>query len=134
MGAEQRTGAGWMRGRRLGLALVLLMAVVVRALAPAGWMPNTAGLGGSFLVICTGTGSEVIRLGKADGPAKPHSTDRHGPCAFAGLVSAPPSSAVALAEPRELLRTARLEPTSEAAPTARLRHREQAARAPPELA
>ena len=108
------------------------MAVIVRALVPAGWMPNTQGLGAAPLVICTGSGSEIIRRGPADGPAKPHSAERHDVCAFASLASAPPAPASLLAEPPNLPVASRIERAPEAARRVRLGYREQAARAPPQ--
>lgn len=114
--------------RRLGVALLLLAAVVFRAAIPTGWMPDARDRG---LVICTGHG-ELVLHGKS-GPAAPHSADRHDVCAFAGLGSAPTPPTPGLSAPAAYVRV-----SAEAPPRAGFlafppRHREQAARAPPRL-
>jgi hypothetical protein len=118
-------------GRRVALALVLLAALVFRAAIPAGWMPNLQGQGGAPLVICTGAGAHLLRPAAPGVPTTPHSADRHDICAFAGLASAPPAPAIAFVQPPRLAVVAQLDPRAEAALRPPLRHREQAARAPP---
>ncbi|HEX3700964.1 MAG TPA: DUF2946 family protein [Phenylobacterium sp.] len=134
MGRVSRTRIDSTATRPLGLALLLVMALAFRALVPAGWMPNIEGVGGAPLVICTGTGSEVIHLGPGHAPANPHVADRHDVCSFAGVAAAPPGPAVALAEPSSFVRDLRLADAPQAAPPSSPRHREQAPRAPPEQA
>jgi hypothetical protein len=75
---------------RRWLAVLLVAALAVRALVPAGWMPGTTPAGAATLVLCTGTGPMTVAMpgmhhGKADDPAKP--APEH-PCAFAGLALA----------------------------------------------
>lgn len=66
----------------LGLALALL-ALGLRALVPAGWMPAVSP-GGLTMTLCTGAGVEVISLDKNGQPVKAAKADG-GPCAFSGL-------------------------------------------------
>jgi hypothetical protein len=71
------------------LALVVL-ALAVRMLVPAGWMPSFAG-GRATITLCTGAGmveAWVDADGKIhkDSPAKKGAGDQ--PCAFAGLAGA----------------------------------------------
>ncbi|HWA92714.1 MAG TPA: hypothetical protein VG889_21960 [Rhizomicrobium sp.] len=68
-----------------------LVAMLLRALIPAGWMPQSAAAGSPF-VICTADG--------AVHPAKPHDADRgkSPPCAFAAAGHlAPPAPSPAFA-------------------------------------
>jgi len=57
--------------RHVGLHLALA-AMLVRALVPDGWMPNTAGTPGIPFAICTVNGP--VLLGRADG-----GTGKHAP-------------------------------------------------------
>jgi hypothetical protein len=104
----------------------------VRALVPAGWMPNLERAGGAPLVICTGTGSEVIHPRGEHAPASHHAADRHEVCSFASVAATPPAPGAALAEPSAYARDLRLAEAVQAAPPIAPRHREQSARAPPE--
>jgi hypothetical protein len=81
----------------LALALVLLTAIALRALTPAGWMPT--GQPGAPMVICTGEGPMALKAPGDHVPA-PDSKAHHEPCAFSGLgfAPAPESRAVAVAE------------------------------------
>jgi hypothetical protein len=76
----------------------------MRALIPAGWMPNPQGVGESAFVICTMDGPVV----GTDGKALPGKDDprAHESCPFAAAASlAPPTDFAALAAP-ELSRSA----------------------------
>lgn len=119
-------GRPFEEARRLGLALLLLAAVVLRAGVPAGWMPDARDGG---LVICTGHGELVLRGGS--GPTAPQPAKHHEPCAFSGLGSAPTPDAPALTPPASVVRPAAEAPVSKGRLAVAPRHRDQAARAPP---
>lgn len=67
---------------------LVLAAVLLRALIPAGFMPNFAALvqGGSLIVICSAGVEKTIAV-DAEGNALPHQGDRSSaaPCLFAAL-------------------------------------------------
>ena len=65
---------GFWADARICAALLLLVAVGVRGLIPAGWMPGRLA-GGAPIVICTGGGAEVIPA-KAP-PGHGHAPARH---------------------------------------------------------
>jgi hypothetical protein len=121
----------WRGGRSLRLVLLLLAALVFRAAIPTGWMPDLQGASGAPLVICTGSGSEVLRLDKGGVPAGPHSAGHHDVCAFASLAGAPAAPALVLGAAPRFALALRQDPPAETLPRPPLRHREQAARAPP---
>ncbi|SNS97925.1 MULTISPECIES: DUF2946 family protein [unclassified Azospirillum] len=73
-------------------AWLLLAALVLRGLIPAGFMPNLeTGNGQGWLVICTGAGERSIKLddgtGGQHGPVDQH---QQGLCPFAALVGLTP--------------------------------------------
>jgi hypothetical protein len=72
--------------QHLTLALVVV-ALAVRVLVPAGWMPATA-LGHATFTLCTGTGMVEAWVGD-DGTIHKSVPDKGGkgsiPCLFAGL-------------------------------------------------
>jgi hypothetical protein len=75
-------------GTRFALC-VLLMAMLLRALVPSGWMPtNDLPSGASFIVICSSAGMKTILV---DGNGKPIEEERsaHAPdsCAFGNAVA-----------------------------------------------
>jgi hypothetical protein len=79
---------------RAAAALVVALALVVRVLVPAGFMPMVD-RGGISIVLCTGTGPQTVSMampgmdhGAEHGPAKHDGGKPEAPCAFAGL-SAP---------------------------------------------
>jgi hypothetical protein len=94
--------------RRLHFTAVYLAlaAMMLRALIPAGWMPQTSPQHAALFVICTTQGMQQIALGD-DGkalPAAPHQQDgdaSHAVCPFAvaGAHSAPPLAVAALPAP-----------------------------------
>jgi len=64
---------------------LLLLALLLRTVVPAGWMP--AATGGFNITLCSGMGPGAARMGHdapmhKDGPQPDH------PCAFAGLGAA----------------------------------------------
>ena len=68
----------------LGLVAALL-ALCLRLMAPAGWMPAASGNGVMF-TLCSGSGGAQVMFGKDGKPATPESAAPHaGPCAFSGM-------------------------------------------------
>lgn len=114
---------------RLWAAAVLLVALLLRAATPAGWMPATHAGFGAPLVICTAQGDLVLGQKPGKAPHKPAAG--HEPCAFAGVHAAPgPAAELAVASAVfEPVATPRV-PTTER-PALASRHRDQAQRAPP---
>jgi Protein of unknown function (DUF2946) len=83
--------------RRVAVHLALI-ALMLRALLPAGWMPNPGAANGSPLVICTMDGP----LKALDGKGKPirHDPRDHEACPFAAAAHlAPPAQLASLALP-----------------------------------
>jgi len=112
-----------------------LIAMMVRALLPAGWMPNPTGTGESAFVICTMDGS-VQSAAKDHGPGKPAPDDgrQHEACPFAAAPHFATSSLVAA-----LLLPAASDNISQYEASQRLiaetaRYAPQAPRAPPSFA
>lgn len=72
---------------RAGIAQILLLAFVLRALIPVGYMPDFKALskGGFQIVICTANGSDPIFY-RPDG-TKHRKEQSHAdqPCAFSGI-------------------------------------------------
>jgi hypothetical protein len=99
------------RNERSGILLALIaLAMLTRALVPAGWMP--AGDGTALLTLCNGGTISVAQARAAMGgdehaPATPV-VDQ--PCAFAGVpaIDAPPP----LAAPPRPIAVARAEPST----------------------
>jgi len=118
-------------GRRLALALVLLVALAFRALIPAGWMPNLQGVGGAPLVICTAQGAETLFPDAQAHPGKPHSDPRRDGCPFAvqALASGPPPIHVSVQ--LAFVIAAASQPSNPAVPVAPRRRGETNPRAPP---
>ena len=73
---------------------LLLAALLLRALAPIGWMPGTAQLGQAAWIICTADGQ--IQHGA---PGKDDDAHQHQPCAFAAAHVMASSAAQALPAP-----------------------------------
>lgn len=88
-----------LRLSRIAAGLALL-ALLLRALAPAGWMPAVAADGGVTIVVCTGSGPAEAKLNLGI-PAKQGGGAKDAPCGFAGLgapaLPAAPAFALALA-------------------------------------
>jgi hypothetical protein len=60
-----------------------LLALGLRLLAPAGWMPVATGNGIVF-TLCSGSGEQQLVVGKAGKPAAPDAV-HDGACAFSGI-------------------------------------------------
>jgi hypothetical protein len=113
---------------RFGAVLVLLVAVLVRGLIPAGFMPGRLA-DGAPIVICTGAGTEVVHAKSA--PGEPQRSQHHDVCAFAGMAAAPTPPAQAAPQPLVFAVEAAATATALQEAAAPRRHRPQAARAPP---
>jgi hypothetical protein len=98
-GIHQRVSPLWH-----SLSVVLIGAFLLRALIPAGWMPQASGTGdGITLVICTAAGLQKLIL---DPSGAPHPVDDSGQgagggadfCAFAAasISFTPPALSVSL--------------------------------------
>jgi hypothetical protein len=129
-GRAQKRPEGLMNlpfSRSLALSLALC-AMLLRALLPAGWMPNPAAEGSPF-VVCSVDGAHVP--GKPAGD--PAQERGHAPCAFAAVAHlAPPASGpVAVAAPSYIgiFTVAR----ADASAGVSFVHRPQSARAPPSV-
>ncbi len=89
-----------MRGLRHSLIHLALVALILRAFLPTGWMPNPQGPTESMFVVCTMDGP----VQASDGKALPGKDDprAHETCPFAAAAAAiaPPVDFVALAAPQ----------------------------------
>jgi hypothetical protein len=82
--------------RRFGWLMLLVGALLVRGLAPEGWMPVANAGGGIEIALCNGHGPNDVMVLTFDGklhhkaPADKQGDDH--PCAFAGvgMANAPP--------------------------------------------
>jgi hypothetical protein len=78
------------RRARVWLSHALLAAFVLKALIPAGFMPDFSGAeGGAFkMVVCTASGTKVVTT-DADGKPHKNTVAKHTgePCALGGLVA-----------------------------------------------
>ena len=123
------------RNLRLAGVHIALAAMLLRALLPAGWMPNPIASAAAPFVICTIDGPAQIQLGPDGHPLKhDQNNDRgHDSCPFAAAPHvAPPALAALLAPPSSAISAA---PTAQLASVQTLaRHTPQAPRAPPSLA
>ncbi len=76
-----------MRTFRLAGIQLALAAMVLRALLPAGWMPDTTVAGGTVIAICTADGPVRMAMGDVRSPDKqpPANGDAHhvDACPFA---------------------------------------------------
>lgn len=84
-------------------AIVALVALLVRALVPVGWMPAGASTQGAEIVICTLSGMKHIAVDdQTSGDPQKHS-ESQAPCAFAAMASlAPPVSQQVFVAPRDV--------------------------------
>jgi hypothetical protein len=124
-----------MRHLRHAAVLLALVAMVLRALLPAGWMPNLTGTGESAFVICTMDGP-VQSAAKDHGPGKPTPDDgrQHEACPFAAAPHVATSSAVAALRASVVSNSvARYAPSQRLTPEP-ARYAPQAPRAPPSFA
>jgi len=144
-----------MTGFRRAAVCLALAAMMLRALMPAGWMPNPAGTGESFFVICdmdqmdmskmdmSQMGMSKMDMGHMDmahmdmsgmdhGSSGKHSGDGHQqPCPFAAAPHiATPSSGAALQLPSQLAKFSPLMAAEQAAIKAAT-YKPQSPRGPP---
>ena len=61
-----------------------LLALGLRLLVPAGWMPVAVGNGITF-TLCSGSGEQQVVVGKAGKTAPDSGAAHEGPCAFSGI-------------------------------------------------
>ncbi|HSV04287.1 MAG TPA: hypothetical protein VLI41_13900 [Phenylobacterium sp.] len=115
---------------RHAAVFLLLAALMLRAAIPAGWMPNTAGLVDSPLVICMGS-SAHDHGGPSALPGAPHRPHRHGVCAFASLGAPLKPPALVLAAAPLTAIYVRADFAADRVPPASQRRRPQSARGPP---
>ncbi len=76
--------------RRTWVARVLLLALVLRALIPAGFMPDLGAMAdGSFkVVICSAAGTKLVTLDAEGNPLPDTATQHDGEaCAFSGMAT-----------------------------------------------
>ena len=142
-----------MTGFRRAAVCLALVAMMLRALMPAGWMPNPAGAGESFFVICDMDQTDMSKMdmskmdmshmsamdmadmdmsGMDHGSSGKHSGDGHQqPCPFAAAPHvATPSSVAALQLPSQLAKFSPLLAAERAAIKAAT-YKPQSPRAPP---
>ena len=83
------------------LIRLTLVALLVSALLPAGWMPNPDGMGSGIpIVMCTGHGPVTAVMDHGGKPAKPQQS-QSDVCVFAAAATyATPVAAPALSVPR----------------------------------
>jgi Protein of unknown function (DUF2946) len=114
--------------RRVAVHLALI-ALMLRALLPAGWMPNPGGANGAPFVICTMDGP----LKALDAKGKPirHDPRDRDACPFAAAAHlAPPAELASLALPA-FAAGAAAAPSQPVPATARAHYDPQSPRAPP---
>ena len=88
-----------------GIVWLVLIAVAIRGLVPAGFMFAPDAIGGFQIVICTGSGSKLITLDETGNPIEDHhGADHSSPCIFCS--SAPLMFAAFVALPMAGVRTA----------------------------
>ncbi|MEY2885091.1 MAG: hypothetical protein RL490_2815 [Pseudomonadota bacterium] len=107
---------------------LLLLALWLRALTPAGWMPVFAG-DGVVMMLCSDAGGTIRPIdGGHDG--KPTSEQ---PCVFAGLAPLALADAPVLLPPVAVIATAAASITRAALRLSPLRHQRPPAQGPPAL-
>jgi hypothetical protein len=117
--------------RKAGLHLAIV-ALLLRALSPAGWMPNPAGTADTPFVICTLDGPVLAVDGKGQ-KQTPDDPRAHESCPFAAAAQLAPATAVAtLARPVLHVEFARLRSAFHAEPLFPA-HSPQSPRGPPSL-
>jgi Protein of unknown function (DUF2946) len=116
------------RFRRAAVHLALI-ALMLRALLPAGWMPDPGGANGAPLVICTMDGP--LKALDAEGKPIRHDPRDHEACPFAAAAHlAPPAEPASLALPASAAGPAAA-PVQPVPVTARAPYQPQSPRAPP---
>jgi len=66
------------RTLRLAGIHLALAAMLLRAMLPDGWMPNTSGVAGGPMVLCTMNGPASLAAGMAGGPSKNDPANKSG--------------------------------------------------------
>ena len=124
-------GVGAFRRHRIrsGVTRLVLPALLLRLLVPAGFMPGVAADHSLTMQMCHGSGSQVLASPETTEPDE-NSADHGSPCLFAAtsVTAPPPVSTVTSPD------AARQQPRTQSLPaSAALRslHRSQAPRAPP---
>ena len=85
------TRRGMQRGRTSrALWLLLAAAVFMRALVPAGWMPDTSRSDMLVVTVCNGGYQVAIPLDREDAPSGDEEGHHEAPCLFAGFASDAP--------------------------------------------
>jgi len=126
------------RSFRLATVHIALAAMMLRALMPAGWMPNSEASAGVPITICTMDGQVHLTLGPDGQPFKKQQnqddTRHHDLCPFAAAPQmAQPATSASLALPSPISMVAqRIAHRQAAAQNAR--YASQSPRAPPNTA
>lgn len=125
------------RSARLAAIYIALAAMMLRALLPIGWMPNTAGAQGTPIMLCTIDGPVHILIGSNGQPIKqkpaPADGHHHDVCPFGAAPHfATPVPALALAAPTAAAHFANFAVEPNIIGGAQ-RYSQQAPRAPPSL-
>jgi hypothetical protein len=132
-GLTRRGGDGMVAAMKPGFRRAALhfalVAMLLRALLPAGWMPGQAANGQSLLVICSVTApADRAHQDQHQAPAGQHA---HEECPFAAAPHvAPPALAAAFTHPATFARFAN-PPASRDAVLATAAYQPQSPRAPP---
>lgn len=109
-----------------------LVAMLLRALVPAGWMPVASQ--GVPLVVCTAQGLQTIDIGTHKPADHAPARTSHDVCPFAAAASlAPPQSEAVLSQPALIASAVALSLT-EGRPQATTQFHPQSPRAPPATA
>lgn len=102
MESARYSSSGLSAWRRFA-AVTTLVAILLRAVVPVGWMPSTQLSVGVPIVICTGNGEKQIIL---DGNGRPipagehqDSNDTQRPCAFVAVASLTPPTPTSVPAP-----------------------------------
>lgn len=119
------------RNARYTAAYFVILAMMLRALVPAGWMPNPAGTAGAFFTICTIDGIHRIAPPQKSGEHAPAPAHDNSVCPFAATAHfAPPAQAPALT-PRQTEATPARFAASSSSFVSTVRDWNRAPRAPP---
>ena len=119
--------------RLAGLHLALV-AMLVRALLPAGWMPDTTGQGPTALVICTMNGPVLSNVPASEHKPVHDDGRQNDVCPFAASIHlATPAAAVAFAPSSSVAQISSLSFAVQCA-FEPARHAPQSPRAPPSFA
>jgi hypothetical protein len=114
---------------------IALVAMLLRALLPVGWMPDTADNSGSLFVICTVNGP-VHAVHVPDGRTGKHGQDngrQNDVCPFAASVHLATPTTVAIVAPSTRIALFTFVPSPVRAARSAARYAPQSPRAPPSL-